>query len=197
MTRLNPGIASIDTDLCGNLRELESVLDSSGREGEPVFAFLAPMNVHILNTQRGGQSSLDGDYPGFYAPYASRLRRADACFGDFISFLRRTGRYDNAIIVLTTDHGDSLGEDGYWGHSTWLTPEVIRIPLVIKLPEAQRTSLTTDLDRIAFATDIAPTLYGVLQPAEQKWAGRPRGGDKLTPCAIRAASRSSSCCWSC
>jgi membrane-anchored protein YejM (alkaline phosphatase superfamily) len=162
VTRLNPGVASIDTDLCGNLRELESVL-AQGAGRDPVFAFLAPMNVHILNTQRGGQSSLDGDYPGFFAPYASRLRRVDACFGNLISFLRQTGRYDDALIVLTTDHGDSLGEDGYWGHSTWLTPEIIRIPLVIKVPQALRAGLTTDLDRIAFSTDIAPTLYSVLQ----------------------------------
>jgi membrane-anchored protein YejM (alkaline phosphatase superfamily) len=163
VTRLNPGVASIDTDLCGNLRELESVLSGAGAGREPVFAFLAPMNVHILNTQRGGQASLDGDYPGFFAPYASRLRRVDACFGNFISFLRQTGRYDDAMIVLTTDHGDSLGEDGYWGHSTWLTPEIIRIPLVIKVPQALRAGLATDLDRIAFSTDIAPTLYSVLQ----------------------------------
>ena len=162
LTRLNPGVPSVETDLCRNLDDVRSNLNTARTDRQPVLGFFAPMNVHILNTQRGGQGSLDGDYPGFYAPYASRLRRLDACFGEFISYLKQTNRYDRSIIVFTTDHGDSLGENGYWGHSTWLTPEVVRIPLIIKLPRAAERSMSTDLDRIAFSTDIAPTLYALL-----------------------------------
>jgi membrane-anchored protein YejM (alkaline phosphatase superfamily) len=162
MTRLNPDVPSADTDLCQNLEALTTDLGASADDDRPVFGYFSPMNVHILNTHRGGKRSLDGDYPGFYAPYASRLRRLDACFGRFIAHLKKTNRYDDSIIVFTTDHGDSLGENGHWGHATWLAPEVLRIPLVIKIPAHAKGELTTDLTRIAFSTDIAPTLYALL-----------------------------------
>ena len=162
VTTIDAGVPSVQTDLCQNLDSLRTYQDGSAADERPLFAFLAPMNVHILNTRRGGQTSLDGDYSGFYAPYASRVKRLDACFGEFLSYLRGSGRYDNSIIVLTSDHGDSLGEDGYWGHATWLFPESVRLPLIVKIPEALRPAMTTDLARVAFSTDLAPTLYRLL-----------------------------------
>lgn len=162
MTTIDAGVPSVQTDLCQNLDSLRAYQDGSAADDRPLLAFLAPMNVHILNTRRGGQTSLDGDYSGFYAPYASRLKRLDGCFGRFLSYLKGSGRYENSIIVLTSDHGDSLGEDGYWGHATWLFPESVRLPLIVKIPEALRPAVTTDLARVAFSTDIAPTLYALL-----------------------------------
>jgi arylsulfatase A-like enzyme len=64
--------------------------------------------------------------------------------------------------VLTSDHGDSLGEDGYWGHAMWLFPEDVRLPLIVHIPEALKPAVTTDLARLTFSTDIAPTLYTLL-----------------------------------
>ena len=161
VTTIDEGVASADTDLCSNLDGLEKLLENPG-DSRPVFGYLAPMNVHILNTRRGGQKSLDGDYPGFYSPYASRLKRLDGCFGRFISYLKQRGRYDNSIIVLTSDHGDSLGENGFWGHAMYLFPEDVRIPLIMHIPETLMPRVTTDLARLTFSTDIAPTLYALL-----------------------------------
>lgn len=161
VTTLDPGIPSVETDLCRNLESLEAHLDATAADPRPVFGYLSPMNVHILNTRRGNQQSLDGEYPGFYAPYASRVRRLDACFGGFMSYLKQRGRYDRSIILLTSDHGDSLGESGRWGHATWLSPEVVKVPMIVHLPTAQRREVTTDLARVAFTADLAPTLYSL------------------------------------
>jgi arylsulfatase A-like enzyme len=161
-TTIDEGVPSVDTDLCSNVRGLEQYLDASAGDSRPVFGYFAPMNVHILNTRRRSQHSLDGDYPGFYAPYASRLKRIDACFGTFVAHLKARGRYEDSIIVLTSDHGDSLGENGYWGHAMWLFPEDVRIPLIVHVPESLKPGLTTDLARMAFSTDVAPTLYTLL-----------------------------------
>lgn len=162
VTSIDPYVPNVDTDLCQNLKGLEAYLDVSATDAGPVFGLFRPMNIHILNTMRGGQRSLDHDYPGFYAPYASRVRRLDGCFGAFVSYLKQHGRYDNSIIIVTADHGDSLGEDGNWGHAVWLFPEIVRIPLIIHVPSALRPAVTTDLARVAFTTDIAPTLYALL-----------------------------------
>lgn len=105
---------------------------------------------------------MTGGYPGFYAPYASRLERIDRCFGVFISDLKAQGMCDDSVILLTSDHGDSLGENGAWGHQFFLYPEDIRIPLMLSLPQPERPRVTTDLERATFSTDIAPTLSSLL-----------------------------------
>ena len=135
-TMIDPDVPNVDTDFCANLTGAETYLDASAADARPVFGLFRPMNIHILNTMRGGQRSLDHDYPGFYAPYASRVRRLDGCFGAFISYLKQRGRYDNSIVIVTADHGDSLGEGGNWGHAVWLFPEIVRIPLIIHVPPA-------------------------------------------------------------
>jgi arylsulfatase A-like enzyme len=86
----------------------------------------------------------------------------DAAFGEFLDFLRQRGLYDNSIIVLTADHGDSYGEFGRWGHSDFLFPEVIRIPLIVHLPPQMRQRLVWDPNDPAFTTDITPSLYYLL-----------------------------------
>ena len=90
------------------------------------------------------------------------MRRIDGCFGAFVAYLKQHGRYDNSIVIVTADHGDALGEQGYWGHAVWLFPEIVRIPLIVHVPAALRQTVTTDLTRLAFSTDIAPTLYALL-----------------------------------
>jgi len=70
--------------------------------------------------------------------------------------------YDNSIIILTADHGDSYGEFGRYGHSTFLFPEVIRIPLIVHLPQRMRGQLCWNVDQLAFNTDITPSLYYLL-----------------------------------
>jgi arylsulfatase A-like enzyme len=110
-------------------------------------------------------------YPGFQGPYASRVRRIDACFGTFVDFLKRRGLYDKSIIILTSDHGEMLGENGEWGHVYYLSPEVLRIPLIMRLPPSMAAKLGVDLNAVAFSTDITPTLYAALgyEPHRTTW----------------------------
>jgi arylsulfatase A-like enzyme len=86
----------------------------------------------------------------------------DDCFGEFIDFLKETGRYDNSIVVLTSDHGDSLGEALRWGHSHTMFPEVVRVPLLVHLPPRLRQTFHADPGGVALSTDITPSLYALL-----------------------------------
>ena len=101
-------------------------------------------------------------YPGFFAPVADQVRHIDGCFGDFIADLKARGLYDNSIVIFTSDHGDSLGEGGRWGHGYTLFPEVMRIPLIIHLPSAMAHSVSVDPDAVSFSADISPTLHALL-----------------------------------
>jgi arylsulfatase A-like enzyme len=140
--------------------------------GPPLFALTRPLDLHIGNiasaTTPAGES-----YPGFHGPYAARVKRIDACFGEFITTLKRTRLYEDSIIVFTSDHGDSLGEGGRWGHGYTAFPEVLRIPLIIRVPEGLRRQISADLTGASFSTDITPTLYALLgePPATRRARG--------------------------
>ncbi len=145
-----------DLDFIPTLSELKAQLDARTDRTQPIFAYTQPQNVHTLTLER---SRIKG---GRKAASISELRKMDAAFGEFVSFLKQRGLYDNSIIILTADHGDCYGEFGRYGHSDFLVPQVIRIPLIIHLPAQLREKLVWDPHRVAFTTDITPSLYYLL-----------------------------------
>jgi hypothetical protein len=160
MIRLDRGVRNVDFEFCRTLRELESVLARTPRS-EPLFVYTLPQDIHISNaySPRGRQGV---GPPGFAGPVAARVAAFDRCFGLFIAFLKSHGLYDDSVIVLTSDHGDSLGEGGRWGHSYTMYPEVIRIPLVVHVPHSLGSRVTADPQAVSFSADITPTLYALL-----------------------------------
>ncbi len=163
LIELDQGSSGMNYDLCRTLQELTGKLKARRQASQPIFAYTQPQNIHISVINREGRSVPPGEsYPGFDAPYASRIRRVDGCFGEFIKFLKSSGLYNQSIVILTSDHGDSLGENGRWGHAYTIFPEVVRVPLLIHLPPAMRAGLAFDLHAVAFLTDITPSLYYLL-----------------------------------
>lgn len=160
LVELDHNKLNMDFDFCSTAAELETRI-SERHANPPIFVYTQPQNLHISVIPRQGSQSIDGAYPSFYAPYASRLKRIDGCFGAFVRFLKQRGMYDNSILVLTADHGDSLGEQGRWGHAYALVPEVVRIPMLVHLPPDMRR-LYHDPQAVAFSTDLTPTLYYLL-----------------------------------
>ncbi len=78
-----------------------------------------------------------GDIPARFAklsPYDGRVAYADELVGGLIAFLKKRGLYNGGIVVLTSDHGESLGNHGEQGHGLMLYEAAVRVPLVIKLP---------------------------------------------------------------
>ena len=177
-TFLNPGIESVDTDLCDHVKSLQAHIEGRTAPQRPLFTFLAPMNVHILNSRNAAAEP--GRYPGFYPGYAAELERLDTCFGSLLTFLEDRGLYDNSIFIFASDHGESLGTDGNWGHQFFLFPEDVRIPLIVRLPAAMRERFTTDLARVTLLRDVAPTLLALLgQPVPD--LGPPFGATAFVP----------------
>ena len=175
MIELDADKSNMDYRMCSSLEDLESKLDHRPA-GRPLFAYTQSQDIHISVINREKNSVIDnGPYSGFYAPYASRLRRVDGCFGRFEQYLKAQGLFDDSVIVLTADHGDSLGEDGRWGHAYTLTPEVIRVPLLVHLPKSFQ-HLYSVPNSVAFQSDITPSLYYLLghKPTmKEPFYGRP------------------------
>lgn len=152
-----------DFRFCETVSELVPRLPGLKASGRPTFTWALPQDIHISAITREGAKAIDGgDYGTFYAPYASRIRRLDGCFGRFVDALKRAGLYDDSVVVLTADHGDSLGEGGRWGHAYTLFPEILQVPLIVHVPAWVRGAFATDPEALAFTVDITPTLYALL-----------------------------------
>jgi hypothetical protein len=163
LTRLDAGLRWEDYDLCRTVAELESKLSARGDDPRPVFVYTQPQTLHTVALFRHrGERPAGRDYPGFNAEYAGELERLDACFGGFVEYLKARGLYDDSLIVLTADHGDSLGEFGRVGHTNKLFPEVLRVPLIVRVPERLREGRAWDTKEVAFTMDVTPTLYALL-----------------------------------
>jgi len=156
---LDAGTTTMDYRLCGTLAQLEAAL-ATADPSTPLFAYSLPQDVHMSRLPATVESGRE--YRGFHAPYATKVHAIDACVGRFVDALKARGLYDRSLIVLTSDHGEMLGEDGRFGHSTHLFPPVIRVPLIVHLPAALARRATIDVNTVALSTDITPTIYSAL-----------------------------------
>ncbi|MBL8138412.1 MAG: sulfatase-like hydrolase/transferase [Acidobacteria bacterium] len=163
LDEIDRGVGVGDFRMCASIDDVRKRLDRLTADAAPTFVWSLPQDVHVAVLNREGNAAVDGRaYDAFYPPYASRVRRFDECFGGFVNDLKAKGLYDDSLIVLTSDHGDSLGEEGRWGHAYTLYPEVVQVPLVVHLPAYARAGLETDAAQLAFTTDITPTLHALL-----------------------------------
>lgn len=87
------------------------------------------------------------------ALYSADIKEADKAFGELVDWLKKKGLYDQALIVVTSDHGEELLDHGHLGHVTSLYQELIHVPLLIKLPNSRlkgtRVTQTCSLDQVA------------------------------------------------
>jgi arylsulfatase A-like enzyme len=66
--------------------------------------------------------------------YDGDVRHADRLVGELLDALRRLGRYERTLIVLTSDHGEELFERGLIGHGHTLYDELLHVPLTVRFP---------------------------------------------------------------
>lgn len=98
-------------------------------------------------------------------PYDGEIAYADSAVGKLIGEIRKHGLYDETLIAVTADHGESLGAHGENTHGIFLYDETLHVPLLFKLPLNHASGQRVD-GRVRLV-DIAPTLLqeaGVVVP---------------------------------
>jgi arylsulfatase A-like enzyme/Tfp pilus assembly protein PilF len=90
------------------------------------------------------------------ASYDRAISAADAALGKLISFLRAQNLYDNCVIVVAADHGESMGAHGEDTHGVFLYDETTHVPLLVKVPQNQMAGKRVK-GRVRLV-DIAPTI---------------------------------------
>lgn len=96
----------------------------------------------LVALQRGGRLSLtDAEKAHLTSQYDGAIAYVDRSVGSVIDNLRRSGAYDNTLIVITSDHGEALGEHNALSHGTSMFDEQVRVPLIVKLPQQTEGSV--------------------------------------------------------
>jgi len=121
------------------------------RDHEAILAQPALLETLPDPARRDDPTSL-----GLYTRYLGEIRSVDRDLGGFFDELRRQGRYDDALIVLLADHGEEFWDHGGEGHGNTLYEEVLRIPLIVKLPKRERAG--TRITTAVAIEDLMPTL---------------------------------------
>jgi arylsulfatase A-like enzyme len=102
---------------------------------------------------------ISGPQGSVAAGYNSAVIAADAALGKLLAVLRTRKLFDDALIVITSDHGASLGAHGEDQPGVFLYDETIRVPLLVKLPQNQDAAKRVH-NKVPLV-NIAPTILEV------------------------------------
>ena len=103
-------------------------------------------------------------------PYDGEIAFADEQLGRLLRFLKEKGLYQNTLIVLSGDHGESLGEHGEKTHGFFIYNATMHVPLIIRLPGKPAARVAGDPVSLI---DLMPTILSVVGlPAPPQVQGR-------------------------
>ena len=92
------------------------------------------------------------------AQYYQSTSRVDQGLGRLMEILKKNGKWENTIIIFTSDHGDYLGDHGL-GEKYLFHDASVKIPLIIAAPGVENdTTRGMKRDELVEAVDILPTL---------------------------------------
>jgi len=100
----------------------------------PLFWCLCSGDSGDLTCEDGRYRADSERIRGVVDRYDAGVAYVDARIGEIRRALVDAGRDRDTVFVVTSDHGEHLGEEGRLGHMVWLTDELVEIPLVVRYP---------------------------------------------------------------
>ncbi|HET9957837.1 MAG TPA: sulfatase, partial [Polyangiaceae bacterium] len=144
-------------------------------ERRPFFAVLHVDDVHHPYLSAQGKAVQSFPAPGEVGRYDSGIAVFDQSFRIAIEYLKRSGLWDDTVIIVTADHGEEFGEHGGTVHSRTCYSEVTHVPLVMRVPRVSARRIKSTVALI----DIVPTLLELLDRREE--GGALEGQSLLIP----------------
>ena len=145
-------------------------------------------NLTDENGRFATPSKLDwGEWQRIIARAYAHITMVDAAGGLILDKLDELGLADNTLVIWTADHGDALASHGgRFDKGSYLTEEVLRVPLAMRYPGHIRAGQISDA--LVCGIDVAPT---ILDAAGTRFE-RPVDGESLLPMAAGRESMSRS-----
>ncbi len=154
-----------------NIEQAQSVLQNLDyRHPQFVYIHLLPPHEPYLPPKPWSESVVEGS-DDRYEAYLRNAAYADYLIGELLARIKKLGLFDDAVIIVGSDHGEAFGEHGHYGHITTVYNEMIRVPLFLKLPNQTAPNI---IDTPCGLIDICPTILKHLNiPPDQTIQGRP------------------------
>jgi arylsulfatase A-like enzyme len=124
---------------------------------------IAHFEFNELAMQSGDQSV---DVTRFSPFYDAEINYVDTAVGRLLEQMRAQGEYDDALIIVTSDHGEHLGEGGRFSHQFSMEEELLHVPLLVKYPGNVRRG--TEVDNPLVSTlDVYETILAAAEPGRR------------------------------
>lgn len=97
--------------------------------------------------------------------YQADLMYADHLLGGFIEKLEKKDILKNSILIVTSDHGELLGEHGAINHGATVWEELLATPCIVHFPGKFDSGIS--ISRLTSSLDLLPTIFDLL--GESEW----------------------------
>jgi len=132
--------------------------------GEPFFAWIHYFDVHDTELPTPGlyasmfPPASDSPEDRSLAFYDAEIAYVDTQVGRVLSWLDSHGLTDSTVVAVLADHGQGLGDHGWWGHSI-LFQEQLHVPFLLSVPHE---GWAGRVDALVRTIDLVPTLVDVM-----------------------------------
>ena len=141
------------------------LMDEAYAEDQATFFFLHYMDPHEpYVAPEGYHGSRPGDDP--IPRYLEEVDFIDDCIERVVTHARQSGR--PFVLLFTSDHGEHLGEHGYWGHANTLYNQNLHVPFIVYGDGVPKGVKIDDVG----LEDVAPTLLARAGLAAEGMYGR-------------------------
>lgn len=131
---------------------------------------LAEWGAFLEGVRQGRIDLSPADVEELEALYDGQIRYLDDRIGRLFEELKALDLYDRSLIVVTSDHGDAFLEHGFISHSAVPYEELIRVPLLVKLPGGRHGGRR--VGRQVRLIDVFPTVLDLLEiPGSRRVSG--------------------------
>ncbi len=123
---------------------------------------------YLLGLNRGEVEPGPGTAEALSRLYDAEVAQNDRAFGELLDELEDRGRAEDTAVIYVSDHGEEFAEHGRWEHGLSLYEEVLRVPLVMRLPGVPPRRVEAPAQHV----DVLPTLLGYLGIEAPRTDGR-------------------------
>ena len=136
--------------------------------GDPAYAGPVHPGLRFGGVSQDEMTLSPADIAEMVALYDGNLRMTDAAVGEVFEAWREHRRWDNAVVLVTADHGEAFFEHGVQGHNSTLYDEMLHVPFILRLPEGE-VPPNVETARLTTLSDVVPTILGQvgLEPEER------------------------------
>ena len=129
-------------------------------KGEKIDPLSFEIQSDVHGWTNGNYGPADSAIASMKRCYEAELLYADYLVGKFVEQLRDNGTLDNTILIITSDHGEFFGEDGWLNHGGTVREELFRLPCIIRFPNKIKAG--TKINKLTSALDLAPTIFDLI-----------------------------------